>query len=576
MIYSGSKFGKWLSAAALSILLIGCGSGGSGGGEGSGASVTLDGTVQLGNLAEADVKIYEVGSDGSLTLKWQERSSGGDELDEIGKFDTHSKELKPDTFYLYEVSGGYDWDADDDGVKDSNATVNRGTIHAVATGKDIASSSASSRGFKVTAVSEMVYSLVAKRLKYDFNATSFKTLLQQAASDILGDIDGDGNVSVKDICMFDPVADKGAVKSEYADKMRELVDAVHNGEPYVPSPDSAMLAVFEPADSPFEAMSVKFSKDRSKMYVCDRNNGLQIVDISDPMSPALLGSVSTPNGAKAVAVSPDGKKAYTADWSYLQVVDLNDSNNPTKEGYLQMYALDIELSADGKIGYVASNYDGLSIVDLNDSQNPNVIGSLDLGSYPHGGTVENCQVFDVDVSKDEKRAYLASGGCGFYIVDISDPNSPSIVAEKHFFYDANGSTYVSNIKSVKLSKDGTKVYLAGQEGSAMGRIRVLGVESDNITELSEVSIPILPGRNSVGWNIELSPDGKKAFVADDSNGLHILDLDDPADPKYLMTIPPFRAHHAPVYSVSVSSDGEMAAIANSTDGTLLFDISLLK
>jgi len=84
--------------------------------------------AQLGNFANANVEIYKVENDGSLVLKWSETTSNGITLDEIGKFNTHSAELEDNSFYLYKVSGGEDWDANDDGVLDSSATPNSGTI----------------------------------------------------------------------------------------------------------------------------------------------------------------------------------------------------------------------------------------------------------------------------------------------------------------------------------------------------------------------------------------------------------------------------------------------------------------
>jgi hypothetical protein len=51
-------------------------------------------------------------------------------------------------------------------------------------------------------------------------------------------------------------------------------------------------------------------------------SGLQVVDISAPSTPHIVGSVVTPN---AVGLTLDGSYAYLADWvSGLQVVDVTE------------------------------------------------------------------------------------------------------------------------------------------------------------------------------------------------------------------------------------------------------------
>jgi hypothetical protein len=70
-------------------------------------------------------------------------------------------------------------------------------------------------------------------------------------------------------------------------------------------------------DTPGRALGVAVSEDYA--YVADYPWGLQVVDVSNPASPAIVGSVDTPGGARGVAVS--GSYAYVADYSSgLQIV----------------------------------------------------------------------------------------------------------------------------------------------------------------------------------------------------------------------------------------------------------------
>ena len=49
-------------------------------------------------------------------------------------------------------------------------------------------------------------------------------------------------------------------------------------------------------------------------YVADGESGLQVIDITNPQSPQIVGSVDTPGNADGVAVS--GTHAYVADYGF--------------------------------------------------------------------------------------------------------------------------------------------------------------------------------------------------------------------------------------------------------------------
>ena len=62
-------------------------------------------------------------------------------------------------------------------------------------------------------------------------------------------------------------------------------------------------------------------------YVADNYSGLQVVDVSTPASPQIIGSVATPGQALSVAVV--GTTAYVADGHIgLQVIDVSTPASP--------------------------------------------------------------------------------------------------------------------------------------------------------------------------------------------------------------------------------------------------------
>jgi len=68
--------------------------------------------------------------------------------------------------------------------------------------------------------------------------------------------------------------------------------------------------------------------------LADGSSGLQVIDVSNPSSPVLIGSVDTPGFARGVTVT--GDTAYVADWSNgLQVIDVSNPSSPVLIGLVR-------------------------------------------------------------------------------------------------------------------------------------------------------------------------------------------------------------------------------------------------
>ena len=73
--------------------------------------------------------------------------------------------------------------------------------------------------------------------------------------------------------------------------------------------DRRSPAIVGSLDTPGNANDVRIVGNRA--YIADGSAGLQIIDVSSPTNPALIGSVDTPGEAQDVIVS--GSRAYVAD-----------------------------------------------------------------------------------------------------------------------------------------------------------------------------------------------------------------------------------------------------------------------
>jgi hypothetical protein len=97
-------------------------------------------------------------------------------------------------------------------------------------------------------------------------------------------------------------------------------------------------------------------------YVVALLDGLQVVDITDPVSPRIVGRVGTPGSGHGVAVA--GTHAYVAaDWSGLEVFDISDPSRPRIVGNVPLmpgWAEGVVVSED--YVYIADGGSGLRVL----------------------------------------------------------------------------------------------------------------------------------------------------------------------------------------------------------------------
>lgn len=141
-------------------------------------------------------------------------------------------------------------------------------------------------------------------------------------------------------------------------------------------------------------------------------NGLQTVDISDPLHPTLIGSHDTPGSANYVKII--GTTAYIADgWDGgLQIFDVSDPTNPSSLGSYDTPKNALALDVQEGTAYVA-DVSSLQIIDVSDPANPTLLSSL--------SSTET--IFSVNVIGT--TAYVANGGAGLRVLDVSDPANPT-------------------------------------------------------------------------------------------------------------------------------------------------------
>jgi hypothetical protein len=112
-----------------------------------------------------------------------------------------------------------------------------------------------------------------------------------------------------------------------------------------------------------------------------------VIDIANPASPHIVGSVHTPDHAYGVAVS--GTHAYVADWgSGLQVIDITSPQSPQIVGGVDTPDAARGVAVSGTHAYIAGIESGLTILPTQCEgsgvgEDPRVASTMLLKTYPN-------------------------------------------------------------------------------------------------------------------------------------------------------------------------------------------------
>jgi hypothetical protein len=136
--------------------------------------------------------------------------------------------------------------------------------------------------------------------------------------------------------------------------------------------------------------------------VADGYSGLQVIDITNPTSPQIVGSLNTPGVAIDVAIS--GSHAYVADGvSGLQVIDITTPASLQIVGSVNTPENAVGVAIFGSHAYVGDGWSGLQVIDITTPESPQTIGSVGTPGRAHGVAIFGSLV------------YLAAGDSGLQV-----------------------------------------------------------------------------------------------------------------------------------------------------------------
>jgi hypothetical protein len=248
------------------------------------------------------------------------------------------------------------------------------------------------------------------------------------------------------------------------------------------------------------------------------DEGLALVDLSDPRAPAVLGALDLPDAEYAVDL--DGGVAYVLEarglGAFLSVLDVSDPADPQllSRQLLSAPRSNGDLVADGRYLYVATTQAGLQVFDVLDPTAPLLVATLPTEDKAAG------------IALDGDRVAVATQSGNVLFADVRSPTQPVAYWE-----------YAMNAEAVALAGD------------------LLVVVDVNWTRLLDVSVPTSPAY--------LAPVAIRALeVATAPGRIHlgtaagvtVVEVQDPRRPGVAAEI----AMPAPVWGLAVTTDGLLA------------------
>ena len=235
-------------------------------------------------------------------------------------------------------------------------------------------------------------------------------------------------------------------------------------------------------------MGVAVSLDGKKVYVTDGRKNVFVIDTT---TSKVIAAVHGLNSSQGIAITPDGTKAYVANWgngsgSENGTVSVIDTATKTITNTVTVGILPhgVAVSPNGKKVYVTNYDDTISVIDTATNI---VTDTLNIGQYPWG----------IAFNPEGTKVYVANYG------NINDSPSHNVSV-----IDTATNTVTDRVKvgngpyGVAVNPKGTKVYVTNYWENTTS---VINTTTNTVTAI----VPV--GNGPLG--VSVTPDGKKVYVA---------------------------------------------------------------
>lgn len=265
----------------------------------------------------------------------------------------------------------------------------------------------------------------------------------------------------------------------------------------------------------YEPHDAEFFKDY--MFIAD-GNSLLVYNISNPEDPKPVNKISDFDG-KVYGISILEDRLYMASGpGWIYVLNISDPENPKKLYQITYLDNANDVAVTEKYMYIADTNTGMLIFDNSNKIKPELAGMFYILKSNISGTLQGWGGIAIEVSGN--YAFLsAENRVGFYIIDVSDPESP-----KQVFHSLGKSVY-------DFAIHGKDVYLAKSDGTS---------EYD-LLDISNPYAPIITGSFYINeikdrTAIAIHPSGDYIYAAS-GDTWHIFKIPDIIPPRIIIEKP---------------------------------------
>jgi len=326
-------------------------------------------------------------------------------------------------------------------------------------------------------------------------------------------------------------------------------------------PPSAIGTFSRPADGHPTAVAVAGSY-AYLTYSCGVYcySPLDVIDISNPAAPTLVGATTVSWGTAGIAVQ--GSYAYTTGYyanpNYLRMVDISNPATPFSAAVFTLAGAHPQaVAVQGPYAYMLDY--GTNRLEVIDVSNPAASAfSGDQNTSPSslpllGSTTTDAGPSSIALQGHYGYVVNAVGGT-VEVIDLADPAHPSVVGRASL-----GAAGASGTSYSGIAVQGSFAYVADHNANALQVIDVSNPTSPSVV----ASVPAGQGPTAVAVQ------DHRAFVTNKaSNTLQVFDVSSPSAPTSLGTVPTEAGPGAMAVS------GNNVLVANYAAGSLqIFDMS---
>lgn len=305
-----------------------------------------------------------------------------------------------------------------------------------------------------------------------------------------------------------------------------------------------------------------------KLALVSVSEGLAFVDVSDPSSPMILGMIESDGGLAAVA--PAEGFVYTAAGTEFGVIRTPARLFAPLVGAVELPGEPLDVTVAGGHAFVPSYGEGLMVIDVTSPGEPwiaGTAGAADIGP---------------DVAVSGSLVLVAGVSAGLQVIDVSDPQGPTVVGQVNtpgeglgvavsgslaFVADGPGlqAIDISPVESAHILQN----VLPGRQVTCVAATPDLVVAAGHMAcwAVDPISLEVVGELATSGtvWDVGLS--GDFAYLADETAGLVLVDLAEPAAPVAVGTLA------LPGLARDVTVHGRTAYVGQWFGGVVVADIT---